>query len=318
MKFIEATDKKSWDDFVFENNGDFLQSWEWGDVQNREGGKVKRFSIYANNQHLANLSAYEFGSKIAGTYLYIPRGPVIKTGSNIQNEALVNEFTSFIKNISDKAIFVVCEPLNDLLSNTFGKPAKNRQPKKTLIIDTQKSLEAILSGVTKTRKQGIVYAEKMGILISSDNSREYLDLFWKLISKTSTRQNFGIFTKHHYENILDLMPSKIFLAKKNDQTIAGAQIIFWKDTATYLHAGSDDKKFRAPDLLIWKVIEYCNDKGIKKFDLWGIDENKWPGVTFFKKSFGGAELEYPQARILVNRPVKYLAYNLYRKIRQVV
>jgi len=53
---------------------------------------------------------------------------------------------------------------------------------------------------------------------------------------------------------------------------------------------------------------------LKFYDFWGIDEEKWPGVTRFKKGFNGRETIYPGAYDLVFQPLWYKVYKLTRKI----
>lgn len=50
----------------------------------------------------------------------------------------------------------------------------------------------------------------------------------------------------------------------------------------------------------------------KLYDLWGIDTQKWPGVTRFKLGWGGRVVEYPGAFDLVVSKLWYYAYNAFR------
>jgi len=48
----------------------------------------------------------------------------------------------------------------------------------------------------------------------------------------------------------------------------------------------------APHLLQWEQIREAKRYGCSEYDFWGIDEKKWPGVTRFKRGFGGREIKY--------------------------
>lgn len=317
ITFIEEKNGTDWDGFIVENNGDFLQSWSWGELQKSEGSPVRRFSIRRNNEHISSFQAYEHKTRL-GAYVYIPRGPIFKPGQTL-NPDEQNELADFLKKLSPDCVFILCEPLDGSALSDFSE-FNNLQPEKTLIIDLTKSTEQIYKEIAYSRRQGINFSTKKGVQISHSKSPEYFEIFSSLIKKTGTRQGFGIFDAGHYGNILKFMPSEVFVAKQENNNLAAAQVIFWGDTVTYLHAGSDDanKKLRAPDLLIWKIIEESKNRGFRKFDFWGIDEKRWPGVTSFKKSFGGEEIRYAKAKIIVNKQITFLAYNIYKKLRKVL
>jgi len=65
----------------------------------------------------------------------------------------------------------------------------------------------------------------------------------------------------------------------------------------------------------WNQMLYAKNKMYcENYDFWGIDEKKWPGVTRFKRSFGGKEITYPQGFDVVYNPFWYKAFKLARKI----
>ena len=70
----------------------------------------------------------------------------------------------------------------------------------------------------------------------------------------------------------------------------------------------------APHFLQWRQILEAKKRGKNRYDFWGIDEKKWPGVTRFKRGFGGKEITYIGAWDLIYRPIWYKIYNLARKV----
>ena len=71
----------------------------------------------------------------------------------------------------------------------------------------------------------------------------------------------------------------------------------------------------APYLLHRRIIEEARKRGMERYDLWGIDEIHWPGVTRFKRGFGGEEKYYPNAVDIVFRPIPYMLYTVARRLR---
>ena len=319
MNFIftegHHADRDAWNAFVADNGGDFLQSWEWGDLQAQEGARVWRFWINEGGERHAAFQVYTQKTRI-GTYLYIPHGPVLQKGYALDRKGQ-NAFVRFVRTIDPASMFVLSEPLK--LLDLAALPAGwNLQPPKTLWIDTAHPLDVIRKDVAYSRRQGMGYAVKHGVMIAHGRSREYLDAFTGLIRKTASRQHFGIFQPEHYAHILATLPSEIFVASHDGVPIAAAQIVWWGHKAFYLHAGSDDgnKKLRAPDLLVWSVIEEAQRRGCAVFDFWGVDAARWPGVTAFKRSFGGTEVVFSPGRIMVIHRLRYWAYIAYKRVRK--
>ncbi|MEK7627730.1 MAG: peptidoglycan bridge formation glycyltransferase FemA/FemB family protein, partial [Patescibacteria group bacterium] len=161
-------------------------------------------------------------------------------------------------------------------------------------------------------------------------NKEEFEIFRGLIEKTAKRDNFTIFSKIYYEKLLHIfalsspefasseMPrTKIFLAEFHNEIIAVAIVIFYDKTATYLHGASDYnfRKVMAPHLLQWGIISDAKKSGFRYYDFWGINENRWPGVTRFKKGFNGKEIEYAGTWDYVFKPFWYQMYNMGQRIK---
>ncbi len=55
MEVKEITQKEIWENFFLEcHEKTFLQSWNWGEFQERMGNKIWRLGIYSNEQRTAN------------------------------------------------------------------------------------------------------------------------------------------------------------------------------------------------------------------------------------------------------------------------
>jgi lipid II:glycine glycyltransferase (peptidoglycan interpeptide bridge formation enzyme) len=74
----------------------------------------------------------------------------------------------------------------------------------------------------------------------------------------------------------------------------------------------------APFLLQWTLIQEAKRRGFRYYDFNGIDENKWPGVTRFKRGFGGRVVNFPGTFDLVFSDYWYKAYKFVRSIRRAV
>ncbi|MFH1671454.1 MAG: peptidoglycan bridge formation glycyltransferase FemA/FemB family protein, partial [Candidatus Portnoybacteria bacterium] len=142
--------------------------------------------------------------------------------------------------------------------------------------------------------------------------------FLGLLKETAKRDGFHLHPEDYYRKMLEIMGEKIklFSAGYQGKIIAGSLVCFFDDTAAYLHGASDynTRNLMAPYLLQWQAILKAKELGLKYYDFYGIDEKKWPGVTRFKKGFGGKKVIYPGAYDVIYSPLWYWGYNLVRRL----
>ena len=290
-------------------NKSFLQSPAWLAFQN---------SLNRKTWEIEGINTIKYNLPFGKSYLYAPR-----CGGNF----LSASFLEKIREISAKenAIFYKVEPLDfargkpDLKSFGFIK-SHNIQPRRTIILDITESEQELLGEMHYKTRYNIQLARKRGVEIKKqdtrNNNQTYFEEFWRLIKETTRRDNFRPHPKEYYRKMLEIPGVELFVAEFNGKVIAANIMIFYDKTATYLHGASDYERrnLMAPFLLQWEQIKEAKKRGCNEYDFWGIDEKKWPGVTRFKKGFGGKEIFYPGAFDLIFQPIWYLIYKIARKI----
>jgi len=334
MSTVSANQKEEWNQFIIENNGSFLQSWSWGEFQESLGRQIWRLETEGLKALLI-----KYNLPLEKNYLYCPRGPIVQRTTN-NKQRTINLFLDQVKKIAkqEKSIFFKIEPDDrddrDSPSDTvlgtrtvseglsLFRSNKQIQPAKTLILDISKSEEELLNQLHQKTRYNIRLAQRKGVSVevSSGLNPEEINTFLDLLEQTAKRDKFHLHPKEYYQKMLDVLGQggmiKLFLAKYQNQIVAANLICFFGQTATYLH-GASDYNFRqlmVPHFLQWQAIGQAKKLGLKFYDFWGIDEKKWPGVTRFKKGFGGKEIIYPGAYDLVFQPLWYKVYKLTRKI----
>ena len=314
--------KKDWNDRMLKMNSSFLQSWEWGTLQESLGRKVKRFALPN-----AAASVIKFKLPLGKNYLYSPRGPVFDCDENESIDDLTEKIKSEFRD--EKTIFFRIEPACDgTKNNIFRKNSFIKsfpvQPTKTLILDLTKPEENLFKDMEHDTRYSIRSAEKRGVIVSAyrikTEKENVFDKFWSLFEETNLRNKLQTFPKRYYSEIFSLdgdCRSEVFIAELNCMIIALAVIVFWGKTATYLYAASDKNhsRFNAPSLVLWKAITEAKKRGCAIFDFWGISyqKKKWAGITAFKKSFGGHEKNYIGSGDFPYSRKWYLLYRLAKK-----
>lgn len=320
VNFVEK--KREWNDFVLENKGSFLQSFEWGEFQKKAGKKVWRIQIKEKGEVLfqAQIIKEKFPFK---NCLYLPLGPVFR-GDFLR----VDLFDVFLKEagkISEKeeAIFLKVEPQKNFRF-PFVKARssiKRYQPQRSLVLDLCRDKEETFANFHPKTRYNVRLSLRKGVntrVSGLASIEEDFKSFYNLIAKTSKRDGFTPFPSEYYKNLLrsenDSLKAKLFVAEFKGEIIAANIVLFFNQRAFYLH-GAFEYKYRhlmAPYLLQWEQIRQAKQRGCVEYDFWGVDEEKWPGVTRFKRSFKGREIVYPEGKDFA---FSKFWYNSYRFLR---
>lgn len=271
----------------------FLQSDVWMEFQKSLGREV--FEVEGTKIIKHDLP---FGKN----YLYVPYADTVPELHDLARR--------------EGSIFIKAEPLHDdlaqaLVHRGFQKSSKNIQPHKTIILDLSLSEEEILGEMHHKTRYSIRVAERSSVDMRESND---IEVFWKLMEKTTKRNKFSSHPFEYYKKLLKFC--KLFIAYEDDTPIAAAMILIHENHAYYLHGASDHdfRNLMAPYALHWHIIQALQAKRCASYDLWGIDAQKWPGVTRFKLGWGGRTVEYPGAFDLAISKPWYLAYTIYQHV----
>jgi lipid II:glycine glycyltransferase (peptidoglycan interpeptide bridge formation enzyme) len=333
LKLIEITDKNKWNDFVgAQSHAEFLQSFEWGEFQEKVEGKIMRLGVEDEGKIIAVGMLIKKSLPLKMNYFYCPRGIIINEELKVNQEVLFNFFFAEIKKIAEKekVIFLRFEPKKKIQNSKFKiQNSLDVQPSKTIMLDLSKSEEVLLATMHQKTRYNIRLAEKKGVIIREAGVDEF-DKFWALMSETVDRDGFRLHGREYYLKMLSsgnqflklffgIIPSSLGEGGAHESKVICSGIFsFFGDTAVYIHGASsnENREVMAPYLLQWEMIKRAKAGGCKFYDFCGIDEKKWPGVTRFKRGFSGMEVKYPGTFDAIFDRNKYFLYTLFRKIRR--
>jgi lipid II:glycine glycyltransferase (peptidoglycan interpeptide bridge formation enzyme) len=304
MNLKEVTTKEQWEQKMSsQTQAQFLQSWEWGEFQNRLGRKFWRLEI--DGQYIMVI---KMPLPLGWNYLYIPRTRVQLTDKKLE---VLKEFA-----VQEKCLFIRVEPVTQELNSLGFNKSKQVQPTKTLMLDLSQSEDELLAQMHQKTRYNIRLAEKKGVKLVLSKS-EGFPKFYDLMMDTFRRKDKGLHSRNYYQKLYLDHISKIYFAEYEGKVLCANMMIYYGDTMTYLHGGSssEDKNIMAPHLLQWEQIKLAKTQGYRYYDFWGIDELKWPGVTRFKKGFGGFEVDYSGAWELPINKALYKVYKIIKRFR---
>jgi peptidoglycan pentaglycine glycine transferase (the first glycine) len=340
MKIIREINRDVWAQFVKQNQGisgpEFLLSPDWFDIINREEPGSLALAVVKDLDYkgkelqiddiLALIILVKKPLKYGFFYWYAPRGPLLNIVLEKDKQIEVVKFLFLsIWHLNKSALFLKIEPAlrgkefwqTVFFASSFRffqvKKVKDIQPKKTVVLNLKDNLDDILKRMHQKTRYNIRLAKKKGVVIKEGNSQDFVE-FWRLMQLTGERDGFRIHKEEHYKNLLSSSSEfiKLFFVEYEDKKIATALICFFGKKATYLHGASDNnfRQVMAPHLLQWEIIKRAKEENCWLYDFYGIDEKKWPGVTRFKRGFGGDEKKYAGAFDIVFRPSMYRVYRM--------
>lgn len=285
----------------------FLQSPEWEQFERSLGRQTRRVDdiLIIRRDLWRGLN-----------YLYCPR-PASVTEDFLRAAQIVAQ--------QEKSIFLKIDPLDTIAfpASSIQCPASSVQPQQTIILDlASHTLPQLLAAMREKTRYNIRLSERKGVdveCLGPEISEKDFEIFWRLLEETARRDGFRTHPRWYYRAMCaarsDRFSNELFFARYEGAVIAGALVNFYRPafgvpSATYLHGASAraHREVMSPQFLHWRIVEEAKGRGYAAYDFWGIDEERWPGVTRFKRGFGGREVVYPRSRDIVYRPLWYMMY----------
>lgn len=324
----QGTEGQDWNRTISEANGSFLQALEWGQFQESLGRRTLRLST-SSFQALLVRHDLPFGK----SYLYCPRGPLLQEPQ--PSEASDKALSDFLEAVTaiqqqERSVFLKIEPQWEnaeesialLRAHGFIRSQEEIQPSQTPILDISQPEDAILDHMKKKTRYSVRLGARKGVTVRRLSPQAHDD-FLELLGETAKRNRFRTHPRAYYKKMLESFQgedqaapvAELWGAEYEGHLLAANLVLLWGKRATWLHGASSSthRDLMGPYILHWETIKEVRIRGYQEYDLWGIS-GRWPGVTHFKKGFGGEMVTYVGSYDLVlNRPW-YLAYRLARRI----
>ena len=225
------------------------------------------------------------------------------------------------------ALFLKVDPVEALpLAWIAAIPSPAVQPSTTLYLDLRRSDDDLFVAMHPKMRYNIRLAERHGVVVRAVlppvNGGSF-SAFWRLLEDTSRRDGFRLHPAEYYRILFEIQSPEfsntLFVAEAGGEPVAAAIVNCYRPsgTAVYLHGGSsrEHRALMAPHLLHWRVIQYLKERSFTAYDLGGIDEVRWSGITRFKRGFGGGPHQFPPSSDYVFRPYAYAMYRLQHRLR---
>lgn len=333
IEIIEATNQQEWDQFITSHEeSNFLQSWDFYEFHITRGKTVVR-KLFKTGNEIIGAYAGVIETAKRGRYMAIAGGPIM----DWKNKKLVNAVFEDIKAEGNKhnCVFVRVRPQLELSDKSLALMKElglKRAPmflsvEYAGILDLTKSEEEILAGASQGFRRKLRKAEKNEITIETSKDPKIIKTFYEIEVKHAQRQKFIAFSEDFLTKQFAAFAKNdeviMYTAKKDGEILAQNFMIFYGDECSYHYGTSTDlgTKYSAAPLLHMEAMREARNRGIKRYNLWGIvglDEikHRFYGVSEFKRSFGCQELKYTPAHDMILNKSKYLINKTVETIRK--
>ncbi|GMR19348.1 MAG: peptidoglycan bridge formation glycyltransferase FemA/FemB family protein [Patescibacteria group bacterium] len=308
VQIREVRKEKSWEVFLLGRpHTPFLQSWAWGEFQEKIGASHHRLGIYRGDR-LVGVCLALVGRRRLGKFVYVPHGPVLEEF----HEDTVGAVLEYLKGFAEEegADYLRIEPpwkdtgaVNVLTARGFrrSRAPTGQAGGRTLLLDLDLGEEELLAGMRKTTRYLVRKALEMGVQVHRTSDPQMMNEFHRLMGVTRRRQGFVPHSRRYlqtqFETLAPRRMTELSLAEYQGNILAASITISYGDTASYIHGASARSEVPASYLLLWENIREARKEDFRYFDFWGIaptdnPKHPWYGYSLFKRGFGGYPVDY--------------------------
>ena len=165
---------------------------------------------------------------------------------------------------------------------------------RTLVVPLSRSLPEIRAALAQKWRNGLNQAERNALHIRHGNDDSILAEFRSIFDRFRSRKRFDVklgadFYAHVQAHASESEKLTVVLAEECNEVVAGIVISMLGDTGVYLLGATEEAamKNKAAYLLQWWAIQETRARGMRWYDLGGIDPVGNPGVFHFKAGMGG-------------------------------
>lgn len=198
-------------------------------------------------------------------------------------------------------------------------------PPYTALINLTQNEEDILAAMKPKGRYNIRLAKKKGVEVRRvQKNSENIEIFYKLIQETTSRDSFAGNTKSYYELFLSSIENaELYFAFHEDEVLAAGIFVRDEDVMIYYYGASSNHKrnLMAPYLLQWHVIESAKNAWCTLYDFLGVagdneQKSSLAGVTDFKMKLAPKKYFVSQSTLFIHKKWMYTLIQILKKIKK--
>ncbi|MCL4544362.1 MAG: peptidoglycan bridge formation glycyltransferase FemA/FemB family protein [Chloroflexi bacterium] len=344
---VTSVGPEQWDAWLAQSpgGGHWMQSHAWGEFKRCRGWRPVRVALRQGNQVVgtAQIGVYTF--PVLGALAYCAKGPWLDWLRPEHVEAFFRGVRRLLLRQRVFALQVEPEALEseDRLKHQLAglglqRYWTNHQFKTTMIVDLAPPDSELQRRMSQSARRFIRSAERAGVQVTEETSREVQEAFYQLFVVTSQRDDFFLrprsYLLSYWQHVIDAGLGRFLVARKDGRFLAGMFLTSFNDKIWYKDGVSthEGQKLHAPYAVQWAAMQWGKVHGATYYDMVAIPdpeqlENRehpmW-GLYDFKRKFGGEVREFlrayyhpymPRIAALWQR-VEPLYYRVYMKLKR--
>ena len=284
MKIITAENKQKWDKFVTSHpEANFLQSWDFYEFYRSRGNEiVRRVAVNDKNKIIAAYAGVVEHAK-RGRHLAIAGGPILDWSDQKLVQAIFADIRT--QGEANHCVFVRVRPQLEL-SNDSLQILKDLGLKKAPmylsveyagVLDLNKDEEEIMKGMRQRLRRALRKGAKNNIKIETSTDPADIHTFYQIQLQTARRHDFVSFSEDFLtKQFAAFAPhgeAVLYTAKHDGEILAQNFMIFYGNEASYHYGVSSElgTKLSGAPLLHMQAMRDARERGIKRYNFWGID-----------------------------------------------
>jgi lipid II:glycine glycyltransferase (peptidoglycan interpeptide bridge formation enzyme) len=183
---------------------------------------------------------------------------------------------------------------------------------RTFLLDLAPDLADLRKKLDVKWRNQLTRSEKNNLEVIAGHGREEYQSFCEIYYQMLKRKGFETTVdSEEFGRIQEDLPERhrmyVLIAKNGGIPVAGLVASAMGDSAIYLLGATSDVGLQSKGayLLHWKLIEWLKAKGIRWYDLGGIDPEKNPGVYHFKEGFSGTDVTQINPLVIYESAVSF-------------
>jgi len=278
---------KEWDEFASRYTDLIFYQSVWSQVLKEGlGGQPLYFYLREGGEIVAGLPGVLLNFKIFKIlYASIPYGHLIG------NPSYYSTFLQLLEGEFGRRGIDQVRLTESPFSESYPLGSFKKVAAKCTLLDLRGyDKEKIWEGYKKNIRRDVRKAQKSGITIRGGDSREGINIFYKLYLASMERNRaMAKYPLRWFEILYEMVTQKelgaILLAELDGVAIAGTVLIYSPSSTHYFHNGSQYEflKFCPNELMVHSSIENALEKKISFFDFMGSDPNDLSLLRFKEK-----------------------------------
>lgn len=174
---------------------------------------------------------------------------------------------------------------------------------RTFLVDLTPPLEELRGKLDKKWRNQLSRSEKNDLQAISGHGKEEYREFCEIYMQMHKRKGFETTVDlDEFGRIQEALPEsqrmRVLICREQGAAVAGLVASAMGHSAIYLLGATSDAglNLKGAYFLQWTLIKWLKERGVKSYDLGGIDPEGNPGVYHFKKGFSGADVCHIEPR----------------------